>query len=591
MGKINPNDERQFTRLKNAVQNHRKQLGPFRSNATEFARELLGHNFSDNATADRVPINLIELAVSIYKRFLVSQNPSTTVRTRLDARKPAAANLQAEINQDIREMDLYESLDEWVLQAMLGIGILKVGIAEGEHEGFLHDPGQPFADVVLLDDWVHDFTATCYEKTRYVGNRWYIDIDDAKEQGLLDGLPRHERDISGDDIRRDTNEDGYEKMAALSHKDANIDSLTDQLELWDLWLPRENLIVTMCLDRFSKPLAVTDWNGPERGPYHLLRLAKAPASVMALPPAALMYDLHTLANDLYNKLGRQAIRQKDLTVVQRGAERDAKREIDAPDGGVLTSDKPDATRQVRRGGIDNSNLAFVLNVKDMAFSIPGGNLDALGGLSPQAETLGQDQLLTQAASKRVEEYQSRTLKATGFVVEDLGWYQWYSPFVDKEIEKPIPGTQRTIAVRVTADDREGDWMDYNIQIIPHSMRSRTPGEILQFIFRYVNEIAAPMVPFMQEQGLTLDMVALTRIVAEYSDTHELTQIITPVEIDQTERGEAPRRLRQAPNTTRTNVRVNRPGRSRQSSEAALSTALLGAGQQQSELDQVGRPIG
>ena len=70
---------------------------------------------------------------------------------------------------------------------MFSIGIVKQGLASGavgEIMGFTHNVGQPFADVVSLDDWVHDMTAKRWEQVGYAGNRYRIPLDEARELSI-----------------------------------------------------------------------------------------------------------------------------------------------------------------------------------------------------------------------------------------------------------------------------------------------------------------------------------------------------------------------------------------------------------------------
>ena len=78
------------------------------------------------------------------------------------------------------------------------------------------------------------------------------------------------------------------------------------VELRDIWLPREQLIITVETGKLGPSLRVLEWDGPHSGPYRFLRFNEVPGNTMPLPPVALWRDLHDLANVLFRKLGLQS---------------------------------------------------------------------------------------------------------------------------------------------------------------------------------------------------------------------------------------------------------------------------------------------
>ena len=67
----------------------------------------------------------------------------------------------------------------------------------------------------------------------------------------------------------------------------------------------------------------------------------------------------------------------------------------ANDGEVILVNDANSLKEMRFGGPDQANLAFAIHAKATHSEI-AGNLQTLGGLSPQADTLGQEQLLNQS---------------------------------------------------------------------------------------------------------------------------------------------------------------------------------------------------
>ena len=76
---FNPKDLADVQKLSAAVGYSYGVLKPFRINRQNLLREYVGKNYSDNGATDRVPINLIELAMNIYLQRLVANDPAVAV--------------------------------------------------------------------------------------------------------------------------------------------------------------------------------------------------------------------------------------------------------------------------------------------------------------------------------------------------------------------------------------------------------------------------------------------------------------------------------------------------------------------------------
>lgn len=320
------------------------------------------------------------------------------IQTRVPKLRERAVEFGLAANHVYSEIHLGASLRNCVFDAMFSIGIMKVGLRPsglGDEESWLHDTGKPFAEPVGLDDWVHDMTARRWDQCRYLGNRYRLPLDFVKESKLFESAAT---DNLGDAVQRLYNETGDPRASSISQREAHYSEgeYERMVELWDIWLPFENKIITvpsqMYGSMYREPLRVIDWHGPETGPYDILSLADVPDNTMPLPPVATWLDLHETLNTLYNKMRRQAERQKEIFAYQGGADHDAQNIVDARDGQSVRVDNPDKMNNLKFGGVDSTNLAFALNAKDQA-SMVMGNLDMLAGLGAQSDTLGQDRLI------------------------------------------------------------------------------------------------------------------------------------------------------------------------------------------------------
>ena len=572
-----------------AVEWSRKKLSKFREQRLDLLKQFVGSHYGDGGASQKVPLNLLRLAAGIYLRTVVGGTPRCSISSEHMKLKPTATDMQTWTNLRLDHIGIAEVLRRWALDAFFCMGVVKVALCDYQGatlQGWIHDPGEPYADVIDFDDWVHDCSATRWDQIAYCGNRYRIPLEAAREATYFDKDARAQLQATE---RSTVNDGGDERVSSLTTgSDGTPEELDDMVELWDLWLPRENLVITVSVvnETFGpKPLRIVEWDGPEEGPYHLLSFSEVPGNIMPNPPANDLQDLHDLSNILMRKLGRQAERQKTILGVRTGAQGDGKRIIDAADGDGISMDDPNAAREYRTGGVDQNNFAFLIQLKSL-FSWQAGNLDSLGGLGAQAETLGQEQMISQTSSKLIQNMQERMVEGAHSVMKHLAWYWWTDPLRSYPVEKRIPGTDIAQTFWLTPKHREGNFLRLNFKIDPYSMRAETPATRLSAIMQMLTQILLPAQPQMAQQGLGISWATLLEKMAKYANMPDLPEIIaaegpTPWS-DKEPTEEAPR---QASTSTRNYVRRGAPGMTNKGQDEAMMQMLM-SGQ-----NQGGRPPG
>lgn len=562
--------EEERTRLLKAVASSEKKLRPHLAHRFKRLQQIVGHRYGENGAEAPVTIPLLPMAVSIYMRQLVSAAPQVVVSTDHGQLKQSATDLQLAINHVLKhEINTVETVKNIVLDALLCIGIAKVGIntsASSEaDEGFRHDPGQVFFDHVLPDDFVVDMEAKRWEQIDFCGDRYSLPKESVLENPDFDPeavkllKERFERKSSP------ASEDREYKSERLSHggeAHGETCEFIERVELLDLWLPAHGIIVTLAPDDPTiPPLRVVEWDGPEQGPYHFLMFTPIPGNLMPLAPAALWENIHERTNILFNKVLRQADRQKNLLGVSGGAVEDAQRITEAPDGEAIGLSTPENVKEFSAGGYNQDNFALVVQLKQL-FSWCGGNLDALGGLSASSDTVGQDKLLVANSSQQVKEMQDTTYRFMKQVVESLGHYLWNDPVSTYRFQREIAGTSISLPTSWPFDDetgedkREGDFLQYNFGIEPYSLQPQSPQERVQFVLGYFERILANALPIMQQQGQTINMEAFNKYIAKMANMPEIKDLVIYAE-GEMQPDAQPVQPGMAPHTSRTYTRVSR----------------------------------
>lgn len=574
-------DDKKFARLRTAIDWSVRQLEKPRSNRVDAIKQFVGSHYADNGSDRRMPTNLLELAVTIYVRQLAARAPRVMATTKVSTLRPFAKNLELALNQIPEEIGLGSTIRRAVIEAIFGIGICKVGICESGKIYNGHSVGEPFVDLVSLDDYFCDMSAKDRSGIQYEGNDYWLPFDTAKEMypDVMSDVEPDEHTVTGDN--------GESRADGIS-ADEGADLYRDKVWLRDVFLPDTQQLLTYGV-KSHKIFRTVDWDGPNGGPYHVLGFSDVPGNLLPLPMVALWLDLHELGNALFRKLAKQADGKKTVAAFAGGNDDDVNALRNASDGDGIryNGQKPE---QLSVGGIDAPTLAFFLQVRDL-FSYFAGNLDTLGGLSPMADTVGQDKLLSDAAGARINYMRDQTVDFVRSIFKSLAWYEWTDPVRERIIEKRVKGADIALSLKWSPETREGDFLDYNIDIDVYSMQDDTPSLRLQKIGMALERFVFPALPMIEAQGGRIDFQRLLAMIGQLGNTPELEEIVVfgepPPSVPQ-QGGSSSPALAKPANTTRTYERVNRPGATRSGKDDVLSRLLMGGNVQGAEAASIGR---
>jgi hypothetical protein len=340
------------------------------------------------------------------------------------------------------------------------------------------------------------------------------------------------------------------------------------------------------------PLREQEWVGPDCGPYHFLGFQKVPGNAMPKAPVQDLRALHDAVNMLLRKTIRQSERQKELLLVGQGATEDGTRIVKADDGQVIRADHPEQTKAANFGGPNQQVFALLIALKDI-FSWSAGNLDIMGGLSPQSKTAAQDQMLNANSSKSVADMQDTTVRGVTGVLTSLMWYWHHDPYRTYQAVHRLPGAPDLSLVRRLAPDRRQTvkFEDLKLQVDPYSLQHTTPQQRMQQLTQLVTQIVLPALPVLQQQGISLDMSTFLSKIAKYQDMPDLPEIVQfnePPTAEAQGGGYGDDAAPQPGNKTTTIERVNRPGGTQKGKDQTLVASLMGANPQPSEMAAVGR---
>jgi len=570
---------REFENLTKSIDWSIKKVEKPRQERVDAIRQLVGIHYSDDGSERTVPVNMLKLAIQIYVRSLAARSPRALVTTKNPSLKSTAASLQLAVNEIPKEIQLTETLRRVVTEALFLLGVLKTGLHQvGTLLG--HEYGEPFVDVVTPDDYFVDMSAQQRDQIQYEGNDYWLTQRELKKTGWLskEELGRLEdgNGAVGGIEESLVGNNGQERADAIGSGGGTSVPFRRRHRLRDVWLPQDGLLVTYAVET-KKKLNELEWDGPKGGPYLSLGFSEVPGNLLPLAPVAVWRDLHDLSNAIFRKLGRQADDQKSVLGFGTTDEEGVTNFKNAKDGEGIryTGGKAET---LTAGGVDPRTLTFYMQCRDL-FSYFAGNLDALGGLAPQTETLGQDKLLTEAAGAQLRDMQGQTIEMCRELFRRLAWYEWNDPVKERTLEKAIPGIpEMSIPVAWNRDSKQGDFDEFQLDIDVYSALDDSPSLKLQRLGYIMQSYVLPLMPEIQRQGGSLDVQRLLTTVATLADFDELKDIVTFATLDDSQQPgqQAPGKPAE---TKRTYEHTSKPRPQSSAGEDALAQLLAEGGGQ------------
>ncbi len=509
-----------------------ERMAKFRKARMEMLGMYVGRMYGESPRVEdrkATPLNLIYQAVTTIVPNLVYNDPKASVSSTFLAYRDYAEVLGLATNHLVNEIRLRETLRMAITDALFMCGWIKTGLAvRGETldiGGVLHDLGQPFADRVDPDDMVVDPWARRLEEAIYVGNRYRIPREVVRASGIatdeqLRGMESH--------VGRASEPDATMLSQIGKSRDAmKAGEPVEFVDLVDLWLPEENVVATIPWTRDgSLPggdyLRTIEYDGPERGPYHQLGFAWVPDNVMPAAPCTMWVDLHEMANRVARKAARQAERQKTVLAYEGVAAEDVEDIVEASDGETVRVDNIEAIREVNFGGVVDANYQYLEWARG-SFSEMAMNIDLLSGAGTGEPTATQAELLQANSSVRLADMQSLVYHFTADVARDLAFFLHTDPLIELPLVRRREGADEQVVY--SPEMREGDWLDYQIKIVPYSMARSDPNLKTRRLLEFMGNAIPAIAQAFQMLGPVFKIEQAIDIVGRQMGIENLDEII------------------------------------------------------------------
>jgi len=579
---FDPDSESDVSDLYNSIEWSDDRFRARREQRKEHLKQLVGRHYGDNGADDAVPINMIELGYSIFTFQLSSHAIRGMVSTDTPELTPSATDLELALNQELKRINIANSFNDCVSEALFCMGVMLVGVdssgASQKERPTVYS--QVFADSIPLEDLIVDMNAKSWESMTYVGHRFRVPLDWVKENEEYD--PKVREMVSPSTSDGNMFSDSEIDPQTMSRGESGMsEEFIKHADLMQVYLPSENMVLILIDGSTRRPLKSFEWKGPKIGPYRPLRFGRVPSNLIPLAPVPLWYDLHDFINKGANKLLRQSLRQKTILGVAGVAKEDGSRIVDAEDGQAILMDNPNDSREYRFGGPDPQTQAAVMWAKQILENT-AGNWPALGGLGAMSRTVGQDKMISESASARIEDMQKSLIEFSSGVLEDIAFWLWQDPLSEYHLLKPLKDTQFAFEKTWTPEQRQGDFFQYNCTVDPYSLVNKSPIEEAAELKQFVIEVLVPLLPIIQQDGMTVNWEHFFKTYDKFNRKLDLRQLITYMQGESIPTKSANEPPGKPANTTRNYVRENRPAGTQQGQDQQMIAHLMGLEKQPAE---------
>ncbi|MFA5152425.1 MAG: hypothetical protein WC554_07710 [Clostridia bacterium] len=500
-------------------------MAHYRAATAMFIKEYVGAYYRDEyGLTGEEPLNLMFHNIKTMVPNLVMQNPVNKVTTPILAHRQYAELLSLGLNFIDEQLKLKKIIRAWVVNALFGWGILKVGLAaKGQMLQFGDaniDPGMLYCSIISLDDFVIDPICKSVDTSLFQGHRTM-----APRQILLD-TEGYNHDVvkqlpsSSTDIRADRISDLTKRYASVQE----ILEMQDYVDVVELWMPEIDAIVTIpdpYQTTIDKYVGLMDYEGPKEGPYiHLSFTPPVPNNPFPVAPVGIWFDLHKMANRTLSKIMDQSDRQRDILMYNPSQADEAQEILDAEDGDARATSDPNGVKVVSFGG-QNQNNEVMLQHLQVWYNYMSGNPDLIsGGMSPgtkgTSETATRSQILQANAGIGVEDARQILYDQTAEVNKKFAWYLHTDPFIELPLPKRTTGNEYQ-QVFLTPEQRQGDFLEYTFDIVQRSMSKVDPMIRLRNIREFCINVlpsAVQAAQLMMSMGRPFNLEGYLTTVAE-----------------------------------------------------------------------------
>lgn len=499
------------------------QWGWARKQRADAVQEIVGDRYGRDHVGSDIRKNAVNLMQQTYVVLLHNLFPDT-IKHVCRAKDPRldfeAKLLGMTLDHRAQEEGLAQTLMLAGVDALLGpCGVVRTGIRAGADlvkiEGRDYDPGALYTARVDLEDYACDPTAKIRREFRWEAVRYRKSRDALIASGIFD--PDDIRALPLMNRRRDSS------GATISERELG-EELIDTVQLWDVFLYSDDSCrcVTMGASFGSDGSVVSgnkilldyEFEGPESGPLEWLSFYELVANAAPLPPALMWRELHEATAKMADKLVAAMMEAKTIIGYRPAAVDDARTIQKGSHLELLKLDNP-ADVNVMTVDPVGKNFYQAFDWLSDQGSQAAGNQRLLSGQESTAGSATEASLLNQNADARIKYMRQRVEQFHKRVATQRAWYVVSDPLMQQPLGVRIPGGEFQ-TMQYTAQAREGDALDFLIDVQPYVPSSGDPAVRLRRINELCGQVLPALLPVLTS-GLIAPQAAIRLLSREYGD--------------------------------------------------------------------------
>lgn len=525
--------------LSEAVKEGFERMKRYRKARAMFVKDYVGHYFqAEHGVTGETPINLVFMAIHALVPALIQREGMNRVITEYLEHKDYAELLGLAIDKLQKQLRLRQVLRAGVVDMCLGgMMIAKTSISASNNllpigdDGDV-DPGMVYTDLISPDDFTFDPTATAFDRAAFLGHRIRIPRQALIEQGwdkaAIKRLPS---------AYEHPNEAGWVQSVTQDSKQAQtMYDLQEYVYVVEVTVPDAGSVVYVpdpyqC--SFDDFLHTQEYYGPPEGPYTIGSLTQpVPDNPFPIAPVGVWRDLNVMANEIFKKFMGQSERQKDILLYSPQLADVADSIRTALDGEAIACSDPKGVHVASFGGQNPDNERMVQELKGW-FNYVAGNPDQLMGIGTTADTATEFQGNQANASVRIQDMRDMITDIQADISRKHAWFLHTDPLMFTPGQPGIPLIRRTtggefVQVFLTPEQRQGDFLDFNFEIVKRSMTVLEPNlrakRLLEFHTNTVPALTQSAMMMMQ-MGIQFNLSRALMQAAEEMGISEAVQEI------------------------------------------------------------------